>query len=165
MSRCHYPATPENDASVANPENDLVSIGRDFHPDPAYFDESVRLYASCAGLSISALRRALSYDPETGILSWIRPYGHSGRGGARRGEPVAGASFKIAGSLRSTLGVIYLIVLGRLPVGRVPFRDGQGTNWRWANIRPYEGCENSFTYQNPPTRRAANARARVLRQR
>lgn len=88
-------------------------------------------------LTAERARELLSYDPESGVLSW-----RVSRGCVKAGAPAIGLmgdgyiSLGIDGHSFLAHRVIYLMVTGNHPADQIDHRDLDRTNNRWANLRP-----------------------------
>lgn len=78
---------------------------------------------------MAAKARALyNYDPATGSLTQKK-----NRGYARAGKEVADRA-RIDGEALQRTHVIFLMMTGALPTGRILHKDGDASNDRWSNL-------------------------------
>lgn len=85
------------------------------------------------------LRRALTYDPATGVFTW-----RQSRGKASKGKP-AGSVTTIGGKTYRQIGLdgrlfyastaAFIIMTGGPPSGPVTYRDGNSLNVAWGNLQ------------------------------
>ena len=108
-------------------------------------------------VSIERLRELLSYDSETGILTWrIRPIRPGKRDGAMdkglnrlfAGNPAGSRSARgyiligIDGQDYLAHRVIFAWMTGAWPTGELDHRNGKKYDNRWCNIRPVTRAQN-----------------------
>ena len=107
-----------------------------YHSERGNIPESAKqYYRNCLGMTGEGLRTLLEYNPDLGTLTWIEGSGpRSGHHVRKDSECVV----RIAGFQRNVYGVIFLMVLNRLPTGWVQPADHEWSNWCWENIRPSE---------------------------
>ena len=104
------------------------------------------------------VRECLSYNPDTGVLTWrTRPDHHFDRGEKQSpGDKAHSWNAHYAGQCVGHLGgheahrvglgghqvglhrIAYLIVTGRFPKHQIKFNNGDKRDLRWTNIRPTE---------------------------
>jgi hypothetical protein len=101
------------------------------------------------------VRARLSYDPESGELTWLPRPGQDRHtrawnttwAGKRAGHlnRVHGyVEVGLFGKLYPAHRVIFLIVTGEWPADQVDHRDGNRTNNLFSNLRPATNSENAF---------------------
>jgi len=95
--------------------------------------------------SIERLREVFSYNPETGILLWKA---HTGSNRNYIGRVAGGASDKRGYSYvrldktdYTVQRVIWAIVTGEFPVGKIKFRDNNPRNLKWENLALHRGIK------------------------
>jgi hypothetical protein len=97
-----------------------------------------------AVLTANLLHTLLDYDPETGVFKWLE---HRGR--VKAGD-IAGTCDHDTSAIRinrrryraSHLAVLWMT--GKWPDGEINHRDGDGTNTRWANLKPVGRSEKLY---------------------
>lgn len=104
--------------------------------------------SSAQSWTVSEIRDALNYDPETGVFTWKKRIALCQRVGA-----VAGGIHKSTGYIRIRIGnrewlahrLAWLYMTGQDPPERIDHIDGNRTNNRWANLR---ASDSSLNLQN-----------------
>lgn len=92
-------------------------------------------------------RRHFSYDPETGLLTWIVSTSNRALPGSvvsatrqNKGKTYVQMQFKYKGYAAHR--VIWLWVTGSFPEKEIDHIDGNGTNNRWSNLREVTRHQN-----------------------
>lgn len=108
------------------------------HPDHLALGKSMvdsvsTYYRNCLGMTGEGLRTLLDYDQRSGRLTWKEGSGPR----SLHDVPINKHKMvKIAGIYRNMFGVIYLLMLDRLPRHFVLPLDYNEDNLSWENIRP-----------------------------
>ncbi|WP_343545703.1 HNH endonuclease [Sphingomonas paucimobilis] len=107
-----------------------------------------------AAISAERAREILSYDPETGIITWKLRDKQGKRnnvfnaqyGGKQAGKPnVTGyGSIKLDGYDCASHRVAFLLHYGRWPTADIDHKDGDKSNNRIANLREATRAENNL---------------------
>lgn len=96
-------------------------------------------------------RRALSYDPETGVFVWKVSRGHIAAGTvAGTVVPFGKRSYRLIGLADKKYmahRLAWLMMTGEFPPEHIDHRNGDGLNNRWANIRAASAGENARNSQ------------------
>lgn len=87
--------------------------------------------------SIAALRAALSYDPATGVLTWVKPLSNRVRSGDAAGTLNKLGYYRLGFESRDYQAhrVAWALHYGTWPSGVVDHMDGDTANNRIANLR------------------------------
>ena len=112
-------------------------------------------------LTVERLREVLSYDPETGVLTWRVATGRRARVGAQAGnaDKQGRRTVRIDGVLYQANRLVWLHVTGFWPVGVVDHKDLNAANDAWANLRDVTRLVNQ---QNRKVAQANNQSAGLL---
>ena len=98
-------------------------------------------------LTAERLREVLSYEPETGEFTWLKPnpIGHRVKSGDLAGYFVQGYR-RIAVDGRTYLGhrLAWLYMKGEWPANQVDHIDGNRGNNVWRNLREATHAQNHF---------------------
>lgn len=104
-------------------------------------------------ISVARLREMLSYDPETGALTWRQRPANNSR---RRAGDVAGTikemrgkSYRyvtIDGIEMTAVQAIWAISHGEFPNARITALNGDGTDLRLVNLREMATCDGEFDF-------------------
>ena len=117
-----------------------------------------------AQLTAEMVRRALDYDPATGLLSWRHRDDVLPRVNKRLAGKPAGCgdgqygylSVRLHDRLYQAHRLIWLHVTGNWPADVIDHIDGNPINNAWSNLRPATRAQNSRN------RRSRDANGRVL---
>lgn len=117
-------------------------------------------------LSIAEVRQRLSYDPLTGIFSWLVAPARNIRAGAEAGcikstrTSVSGKSVSYKyiriGHEIPAQRLAWAIHYGEWPPLKILFEDGDSLNLRIANLRQSHGLAAKYDMRDPEQRRAYN---------
>jgi hypothetical protein len=102
-------------------------------------------------LTAERLREVLSYDPETGLFTWLAPTSNRIAAGKRAGHVNASDGYvriELDHTLHGAHRLAWLYVTGEWPACLIDHRDMNRANNRWSNLRAATKSQN-----------AANARA------
>lgn len=95
-------------------------------------------------VSLARLKELLSYDPLTGIFTWLECPGrpdHVGRQAGTR-HLKNGILIRISGKLYRAARLAWFYVTGQWPDDLIDHQDGDPTNNRWLNLRPADWAVN-----------------------
>lgn len=96
-------------------------------------------------LTTDRLRELLSYDPQTGDMTWKKlPVSKQARLGKPAGYVPAGnyRQIGIGGKLYNAHRLAWLYMTGEWPKHYIDHRDGDKSNNRWDNLREATSSEN-----------------------
>ena len=108
-----------------------------------------RMRAKEALLTADDVRALLSYDPVSGIFTWLAAGSHGGHNGYAAGSQKDGskqrgyALITINGVLYQAARVAWLIMTGEWPQELVDHRDGDRSNNIWDNLRAATRAQNN----------------------
>lgn len=87
--------------------------------------------------SIAALRAAFSYDPETGVVTWVAPTSNRAKKGSAAGSVGKHGYLRIGFLKRDHLAhrIAWALHYGEWPSGVIDHIDGSTNNNRIANLR------------------------------
>jgi hypothetical protein len=87
--------------------------------------------------SIAALRAAFLYDPETGVIVWLKPTSNRAKAGERAGTIGAHGYYRIGFQKSEHMAhrVAWALHHGHWPNGVIDHMDGNPANNRIANLR------------------------------
>lgn len=92
------------------------------------------------------IRECLSYDPETGDLTWIKDAGYSIRAGTKAGGPDKtrrnALRVKVLHKSLAIHRVAFFLMEGEFPDKSVDHIDGDPSNNKWVNLRKASQAEN-----------------------
>lgn len=102
-----------------------------------------------AYLAAERVRELLSYDPDTGVFTWLVSL--AGRGGGVQIGKVAGSidtkgrrQIKIDGHAYFAHRLAFLWMTGEWPADQVDHRDRDHSNNRWLNLREASPSQNAM---------------------
>lgn len=102
-------------------------------------------------LTAEQVREILSYDPETGLLTWKVRTSNRMRIGQVAGT--VGKHGYVTISIRykkyTAQRIIWLIVTGKWPEGMIDHRDTVRSNNRWENLREASQSQNACNSKTP----------------
>lgn len=113
-----------------------------------------------SNLTAERLREILSYDPESGQFTWVKPTSFRVKKGAFAGS-VYGNGYRyigIDGHSYKTSRLAWLYTHGKWPDHFIDHADGNPTNDRIANLRPCTHAENMQNVRKSPPRAAIHSR-------
>lgn len=93
-----------------------------------------------SALTAERARELLTYDPDTGVLTW-KPRSGQGARNDTAGKPAGSAhkdgylAVEIGGQKYLAHRVIWLLVTGQWPAGEIDHRDRNRRNNVWSNLR------------------------------
>lgn len=103
-------------------------------------------------LTQELLKHLVHYDPETGIFTWLRR-ANAKRWNSRYEGKVAGFDWKLGNVTYRSIRIFdypflghrlaFLYMTGAWPAHDVDHKDRDGTNNRWANLRPATKTQNA----------------------
>lgn len=98
-------------------------------------------------LTQERLRYFLSYDPETGVWTWLNPPNHNTRlkgqqAGNRRNDGYL--RIRIGGCLYYSSHLANLYMTGFLPKEEMDHKDRDPSNDKWTNLREATSSQNKF---------------------
>lgn len=95
-------------------------------------------------LSAEFVRSILNYDPQTGIMMWIRTISNRAQKGHIVVYKTNGyAAVRICGKLYRVHRLAWLIMTGSWPEFEIDHKDRDRSNNRWDNLRPATRAENA----------------------
>jgi len=102
----------------------------------------------------SAIASALSYDPETGVLTWKRKPNRRIVVGSVAGriDSWGYVSIKVDGKLHKAHRIAFLIMEGEFPKDQVDHINGDWADNRWRNLRKASRAENMQNIAGPTAR-------------
>lgn len=91
------------------------------------------------------LKELLSYDPETGVLTWMVTMARTAMAGNRAGGPSNGGyrSIRVEGKLYREHRIVWFIWFGEFPNGQIDHINGLRTDNRIENLRDVTHQENA----------------------
>lgn len=102
-------------------------------------------------VSYSELIKALTYDPQSGIFTWVHPSKyHPNLVGAKAGHPyICGgdkqySSIQINGKKYKTSRLAYLYMTGKHPKYQIDHINGDSLDDRWVNLREVTHTQNMW---------------------
>lgn len=105
-------------------------------------------------LEATRLREILSYDPETGEFTWLKPSRfHAEKAGAFAGTLTPNRNGKsywnisIDGRKHKRSRLAWLYMTGDWPSQQVDHIDGNSQNDRWANLREATATQNAWNHK------------------
>jgi hypothetical protein len=94
------------------------------------------------------IRQNLSYNPETGIITWLTAGTFNRKPGVVAGGPlkqVCGKTYiriKVKGKAYGAHNIAWLLTTGSWPTQLLDHKDGNGTNNKWDNLRDVSAEQN-----------------------
>jgi hypothetical protein len=94
---------------------------------------------------LARIRSDLSYDPDTGVVTWVRCFAKRRKPGDRAGSVTkkGATAYRVIGlgssqGARLTLEhhIVWYLMTGHWPHFQIDHKDRDGTNNKWNNIRP-----------------------------
>lgn len=109
--------------------------------------------------TVEAIRKQISYNPETGDIHWRYDESQSPAWLGRHPGKLAGYTHKTAKYRIITLGhvkysahcVIWAYMTGEWPTSQVDHRDLDCSNNKWSNLRPANRSQNKANMAKPRT--------------
>ena len=100
------------------------------------------------------IAKALSYDPQTGLVTWVvRPNRRIPAGSVAGYVDSWGyVSIKVCGKLRKAHRIAFLIMEGRFPQDQVDHINGNRADNRWTNLRKATRSQNMQNIAGPTSR-------------
>jgi hypothetical protein len=96
-------------------------------------------------LTETALRKLLSYDPNTGQFTWIAYSARYTPGKIAGGSGKRYLGVRIDGKIHYLHRLVFLYMTGKMPEGQVDHINGDKKDNRWCNLR---GCTPAENQQN-----------------
>jgi hypothetical protein len=112
-------------------------------------------------LTQERLKELLHYDPETGVFTWIgtkaRRICNGDEAGSIRKPNSSGLAYRLINinyNPEYAHRLAWLYMTGNIPEDQIDHKDGDGTNNRWANLRPCSDGQNKRNTRKPKTNKS-----------
>jgi hypothetical protein len=97
-----------------------------------------------ATLTLARLKDVLSYDPATGMFTWLVELSNKGKVGTTAGYPDNGYILIGIDTVKYQAHVLaWFYMTGVMPEQFIDHEDGDGQNNRWGNLREAERRQNN----------------------